>query len=44
MGIGKFAQADQLPDPLSPVELQLGRTVGEQNAPQLALAEEMIEL
>ena len=44
MGIGKFAQVDQLPDPLSPVELQLGRTVGEQNAPQLALAEEVIEL
>jgi hypothetical protein len=44
MGIGKFAQVDQLADPLSPVELQLGRTVGEQNAPQLALAEEMIEL
>jgi hypothetical protein len=38
MGIGKFAQVDQLADPLSPVELQLGRTVGEENAPQLALA------
>jgi hypothetical protein len=44
MGIGKFAQVDQLADPLSPVELPLGRTVGERNAPQLARAEEMIEL
>jgi hypothetical protein len=44
MGIGKFAQVDELPDPLSPVELHLGRTVGEQNTPQLALAGEMIEL
>lgn len=44
MGIGKFAQVDELADPLAPVELELGRTVGEQNAHQLALAEEMIDL
>lgn len=33
MGIGKFAQVDQLADPLAPVELQLGRTVGEKTRP-----------
>src|SRR5215831_6597139 len=42
--IGQLAQADELADPLSPVQLQLGGPVGEQKTPKLAVAEEMIEL
>src|SRR5271168_2840140 len=44
MCIGKPAQTDEVADALSPIELQFGRSVGEQNAPQLAVAEQMVEL
>jgi hypothetical protein len=42
--VGKLAPADELADPLPPVELQLGRPVGEQDAPQLTIAEQVVEL
>ena len=41
--IGKLAQTDKLADALPPVQLQLGRAMGKQNPPELALAEEMVE-
>jgi hypothetical protein len=43
VGIGKLAQAHQLADPLSPVQLQFGPAVGKQNPPELVLAKEMVE-
>ena len=42
--IRKPAQADELADPLSPVQLQLGPPVGEEEAPKLAVTEQIIEL
>src|SRR5215471_12169036 len=41
--LGKLAEAGELADALPPAELQLGWPMGEQDAPQLALAEEMVE-
>src|SRR6266478_10170152 len=44
VGVGEPAQAGELADALASVELQFGRPMGEQEAPQLALAEQVIEL
>ena len=44
MRVGETAQAGELADALPPVQLQLGRPVGEQDAPQLASAEQTVEL
>ena len=41
--IRKPAQADELADPLSPVQVQLGPPVGEEEAPKLAVTEQIIE-
>jgi hypothetical protein len=43
MCVGKSAQADQLADSLAPIELQPGSPVDQKNAPQLAVAEKVIE-
>src|SRR5271165_1908132 len=42
--VRKPAEADELADSLSPIQLQLGWPVSEQDAPQLALAEQVVEL
>ena len=38
VGIGELAEVDKLADPLSPVQLQLGRSIGEENPPPLTVA------
>jgi hypothetical protein len=40
--IGQMAQVNELADPLSSVKLQLGRPVSQKNAPELAMAEQII--
>ena len=40
--IGQMAQVNKLADPLSPVQLQLGRPVGQKNPPEFAMAEQII--
>src|SRR5712691_11077128 len=42
--VGKLAEPDQFADSLPAVQRQLRRTAGEQEVPQLALAEQMVEL
>src|SRR5215469_975339 len=44
MSVGQLAQTDEFIDLLSPVQLQLGRPVGEQNADELAVTEQAVEL
>jgi hypothetical protein len=44
VSIGKLAELDQLADPLVSIERQIRRAASEQEVPQLALAEQMVEL
>src|ERR1700751_3487540 len=42
--VGKLAEPDEFEDPLAAVHRQFRRAAGKQEVPQLALAEQMIEL
>jgi hypothetical protein len=44
VSIGKLAQTDEFLDLLPPVQLHIGWSIGEQNAAQLTMAKQAIEL